>query len=340
MYFYAALDITAAATPSVMAVVLATRAALGALGIDDALALSVDDRLLFHDDAGRPGDLPELVAAAPRLGTFKLLRLAVQHHVGDLHVIIEVVALGAPPPGTPAIRVAISARLAADSPRVGEHMAAYATRLAHLHADRDLLHASDDDFRAFVARVASALAETHRNAATVLVRRLEARVVLPAPGPPLRRGARCLPTHRRYEPYDIYVHNPLATTLELVTWQATYACEPPLALAVIDRDGADLGDSRRLPAAVRKHPAAFMQCHGTAPADAVAWQGLAGEVIAMVPRPPPSPLLADLSATPEPARVDAAEPADGSWLEAMNLGELISLPLELIGGLLDGFDLG
>jgi hypothetical protein len=90
---------------------------LSAAGITNAISLTLDDRVLFHDGQRYPNDLPSLVHAArlhaPQAAAgFKLLRAVFEHEESDVHVIVEGTFRSRFPPHEPAAILAFGARLA------------------------------------------------------------------------------------------------------------------------------------------------------------------------------------------------------------------------------------
>jgi hypothetical protein len=200
------------------ALVDAVRGALDELGATDAISLIVDDHVLFLDRERRRDDLGELILAFhEHAGAmhehFHLLRLAIEHTEGSLHLVLEVQARREHAVGEPAVRVVLSGRLAALEPRPGEDAGSYRARVEPLVADRAALQVARSSFERFGARASDAIARAMPAARVELeaCRTEHAASARDAVRSPPRR-----PQDPHYDPHDAYYPNPLATVLGMV----------------------------------------------------------------------------------------------------------------------------
>ncbi|MDB4993102.1 MAG: hypothetical protein JWM74_534 [Myxococcaceae bacterium] len=124
------------------------RRALDALGIDNARSLTIDGAVVFHDEVGVAGDMPELVAAfldhTSMFGTtFEELRLSAEHEEAGLHFEIEALVTSEHRRQDPSARITVLGRvLGADGAGEGVEKQVAAARV---------------HFGAFASRVEGAL---------------------------------------------------------------------------------------------------------------------------------------------------------------------------------------
>ncbi len=223
------------------AVVDAVRAALTSLGATNAVALVVDDLVLFDDRHGRPDDLGDLFLAfhdhaAAIDGAFGLLRLAVEHVEAGLHLVIEVQARGEHPADEPAVRVVIGGRVQAFEPRRDESAEAYRARIAPLANDPTTLTVARVQFDSFVARVRDAVAAA-MPAATATVARAELQVRRPGQTPTMTPP----PTAPTYDPYWAFYPSPLWMVTDVLLWTALWSMAMPPDVVVVNYTGDAIG---------------------------------------------------------------------------------------------------
>jgi hypothetical protein len=209
------------------AVVDGVRDALRAIGVDNAVSLTVDDLVLFQDKEARPDDLGDLFLAfhdhSSVIGGsgFDLLRLTVEHVEAGLHLVIEVQARSEHAVGDPAVRVIVSGRLRDLEPRKGEDAEAYRARVEPIARDRAGLEVSRMQFESFVTRVHDAIAAAMPDARVEVVA-AEVRVQRPPKGAE-RRPAQPDPGSRHYDPYDAFYPSPFGTMLGIMMWSSIFS---------------------------------------------------------------------------------------------------------------------
>lgn len=230
------------------------RTALRPLGITNAVALVIDDQVVFSDTEGRPDDIGDLMIALAEHqsvfgGTFKTMRFALEHEEAGLHYLIETQVRAEHAKNEPAARVRIGARVVELEPRRGETAEAYRARVTPLATDPALLEGHRRQFEATVARLADALRAALPEA-RVDERAPEARVVKPAERPAKPPP----PEHPAYDPYAYYYPSPFEGMLSsmLIASFLTSAFHPPHIL-VVHPSGAPIGTAEDIAA----HPAAL-----------------------------------------------------------------------------------
>ncbi len=205
------------------AIVEATRDALRRVGATNAVSLVIDDTVLFHDREGKPDDLGDLFLAFHDNSSvfgqgFTELRLAVEHHEAGLHVVLEVQGRTEHARGTPAVRILLSGRIEALTPKPGEDAETYRKRAEPTASDAKSLEMYRVQFDAFVTRVRDAIA-TAMPTARAEIELAEARVVRPDGKPAQPQAA----TARYYDPYDAYYPSPLGSVAEMFMWTAMFS---------------------------------------------------------------------------------------------------------------------
>jgi hypothetical protein len=217
------------------AIVEATRDALRRVGATNAISLVIDDTVLFHDRDGTPDDLGDLFLAfhdnASVFGEgFTELRLAVEHREAGLHIVVEVQARTEHAPGAPAVRILISGRVEALTPRPGEDADAYRARAEPIATDPKALEMFRVQFDGFVARVRDAIAAAMPTARAE-IELAEARVVRPdekAAEQPQE------PSARTYDPYVAYYPSPMGAVADAFLWSAMFSMMMPPHFVVVD----------------------------------------------------------------------------------------------------------
>jgi hypothetical protein len=216
------------------AIVEAVRDAMRRIGANNAVSLVIDGTVLFNDPHARPDDLGDLFLAfhdnAAVFGTgFDELRLAFEHREGDLHIVAEVQARSEHVRGEAAVRVVVSGRIDALTPRPGEEAEAFRQRAAPIAADRKALEMYRLQFNTFVERLREALAAA-LPAARVEIEVAEPRIVRPGPAPRQPPA----PDSPQYDPYDAYYPSPLGMVANLFMWSALFSMAMPPHVAVVD----------------------------------------------------------------------------------------------------------
>jgi hypothetical protein len=183
------------------------RRALAEVGATDAVALVVDDLVLFEDRDRRPDDLGDLFLAfheyAPAIDAdFRVLRLTVEHREAGLHYVIELQARPEYSKGESPVRVIISGRIAAFEPIAGESAEVYRARVEPLLRDPMTQQVAQISFESFVSRARDAIARSIPDA--------RATIVAPAVAAVERRGNReQRPEDPAYDPHEAHYPNPM-----------------------------------------------------------------------------------------------------------------------------------
>ena len=217
------------------ALVEASRDALRRVGATNAISLVIDSTVLFHDRDGNPDDLGDLFLAfhdnASVFGQgFDELRLAVEHRDAGLHLVVEVQGRAVHARGVPAIRVIVSGRVEALTPKPSEDAEAYRKRAEPIATDPKALELYRVQFQAFVERVRDALAAAMPTARAV-VEAADARVVRPDGKQAEQAQA---PDSRAYDPYVAYYPSPLGMVAEMFMWSAVFSMMMPPHFVVVD----------------------------------------------------------------------------------------------------------
>lgn len=221
------------------AIIEAARDALRRIGVSNAVSLVIDDTVLFHDRAGHPDDLGDLLLAFHDNESvfgqgFREIRLVVEHHDAGLHYVIELQGRSEHPRNAPAVRVLISGRIEALLPAPGEDAESYRKRAEPLGKDAKEIELYRRQHAAFVERVRDALAAAMPTA-RVEVEVAESRIVRPEPP---RRRELAPPRHdrRTYDPYDAYYPNPLGGVLNHVLWGGLFSLFMPPHITIVGAD--------------------------------------------------------------------------------------------------------
>ena len=205
------------------AVVDSVRDALRAIGISNAVSLTVDELVLFQDKEGRKDDLGDLFLAFHEHSSviggsgFDLLRLVVEHVEAGLHLVIEVQARSEHAVTDPAVRIIVSGRIRDLEPRKGEDAEAYRARVEPIARDSAGLEVSRLQFESFVARVRDAIAAAMPDGRVEVVA-AEARVQRPPKDG--RAQPQQDPNARNYDPYDAWYPSPMGMMLSMVMWSS------------------------------------------------------------------------------------------------------------------------
>jgi len=230
----------------------AVRRAMERLGARNAIALVIDNQVLFEDRHGRTEDLADLMLAfhdaAPVFGAgFSLLRLAVEHEEAGLHLVMEVVARGEHPDNETAARIAVSGRIRELEPRPGEAAEAYRARVEPLTRQPTMFEAHRMQFESFVTRLADAMRGALAEA-EILVRTAQAQIEQPPSrgrrdGRPVRAPT---PTDPRYDPYLAYYPSPMDTMLSMMMWGSIMSWGMTPSYIVVDHHGDTMGTTDEL----------------------------------------------------------------------------------------------
>jgi hypothetical protein len=138
------------------------RAALGALGIDNARFLVVDGAMVFEDARGQPHDLPELmVAFADHVllssDDCRDIRVCVEHEEAGLTLEIEARVALEHPSQEPGASVSVLGRVLDLAPRPDESPEAYRERITPFATDPKRVATIQLHFSSFVSRLERAL---------------------------------------------------------------------------------------------------------------------------------------------------------------------------------------
>jgi hypothetical protein len=218
------------------ALVEASRDALRQLGATNAISLVIDDTVLFHDRDGKPDDLGDLFLAFAENESvfgegFDELRLAVEHREAGLHLVIEIQARPVHAPKAPAIRIIVSGRIEALTPKPGEDAASFQARAEPVAGDPRALELYRVQFEAFVERVRAAVAAAMPTASAE-VETAEARIVRPDPDRPAEQAVP--PTAAYYDPYVAYYPSPLGFVAQTLMWSSLFSMAMPPHYVVVD----------------------------------------------------------------------------------------------------------
>jgi uncharacterized membrane protein YgcG len=219
------------------ALVEASRDALRKLGATNAISLVIDGTVLFHDRDGNPDDLGDLFLAFADNESvfgegFDEMRLAVEHREAGLHIVIEIQARPVHARNAPAIRMIMSGRIEALTPKPGEDAEAYRKRAEPIASDPKALEVSRMQFEAFVERVRDAMAAAMPTA-RVEIETAEARVV--RPGADRQGGEQAQsPAAAGYDPYVAYYPSPLGFVGEALLWSSLFSMAMPPHYMVVD----------------------------------------------------------------------------------------------------------
>jgi hypothetical protein len=234
------------------AVVEQVRRALARLHITNALALVIDETVIFQDSEGKAHDLPDLVIALSEHASvfgrgFKELRFAAEHEEVGLHLVIETRARTEHLAIEPAAIVSIGGRLRALEPQPGESAEDYQRRVEPLARNTTALETSRAQFESFVARLEDALRATMPEARIENVR-AEARLVKATPRTPAARAPR-EPTHPAYDPHALYYPNPMGMMLDaMIITSFMHMMMPSPFFHVVNPAGLALGTTQQVAA--------------------------------------------------------------------------------------------
>jgi hypothetical protein len=210
------------------AIVDGVRDALKSIGVSNAVALTVDDIVLFHDKDGRPDDLGDLFLAfhehSSVLGAgFNTLRLTVEHVEAGLHIVVEVQARSIHPISEPAVRVVASGRIRDLEARPGEDADAYRARIEPFMKDATALEVARVQFEAFVARMSDAIGKAMPEVRAEVVT-AQARIQRPVGDDTKQPDPRAQdPMARNYDPYMAYYPSPFDTLLSVMLWSSVFS---------------------------------------------------------------------------------------------------------------------
>src|SRR4029077_7738652 len=139
--------------------------AFARVGIDNAVALVIDDAVIFQDSEGRSGDLPDLILALSEHASvfgrgFREMKLAAEHEEAGLHLLAEVRAVTQHRRGEPSAFVSVGGRIQDLGPRAGESAGGSRARVEPLAKDAGLLETARMQFQSFVGRLEAAFPAT------------------------------------------------------------------------------------------------------------------------------------------------------------------------------------
>jgi hypothetical protein len=223
------------------ALVEASRDALRQVGATNAVSLVIDDTVLFHDRDSKEDDLGDLFLAfhdnASVFGQgFDELRLAVEHREAGLHLVAEIQARTEHPKEAPAIRIVVSGRAEALTPKKGEDAETYRKRAEPIAGDAKALEMYRVHFESFVERLKEAIAAAMPTARIVEIERAEARIVRPDRAGKQPEQAQHYDSVY-YDPYVAYYPSPLGIVAEAFMWSALFSMAMPPHFVVVDHVG-------------------------------------------------------------------------------------------------------
>jgi hypothetical protein len=230
------------------AIVDQVRKALARLGVHNALALVIDDTVIFQDSDGKTDDLPDLVIALSEHASvfgrgFKELRFAAEHEETGLHFVIETRARTQHKATEPAAIVSVGGRVKALEPRPGEDADSYKRRVEPLTKDPTAFEAARLQFESFVNRLEDALRASMPEARVEQVR-AEARLVKPTSRVPAEQPTRD-PALRGYDPYLAYYPSPMGMMLDMMILSTLmHSFHPSPYIFVTNPVGTPLGTTQ------------------------------------------------------------------------------------------------
>jgi hypothetical protein len=234
------------------AVVDQVRKGLGRLGVHNALALVIDNTVIFQDSDGKTDDLPDLVIALSEHASvfgrgFKELRFAAEHEETGLHFVIETRARTQHKATEPAAIVSVGGRAKALEPRPSEDAESYRARVEPLTKDPTAFEAARLQFESFVSRLEDALRAAMPEARVEQVR-AEARLVKPTARVPAERPEQQRdPIQRGYDPYLAYYPSPMGMMLDVMILSTLmHSFHPSPNIFVTNPAGAPLGTTQEV----------------------------------------------------------------------------------------------
>jgi hypothetical protein len=221
------------------------RRAIGKLGVNNALALVIDNTVIFQDTDGKADDLPDLVLAfsehADVFGKgFEELKLAAEHREAGLHLVIEARARTVHKKTEPAAIVTVSARIAALEPVAGESADAYRVRVEPLTSDKALFETARLQFDSFVHRLESTL-KSYFPGDKVEAREVGAKLVKTGAGGKQETAIVNNPNHPAYDPYLSYYASPMGSMLDVMLISSFMHMAMPPMVMVTHPSGAAVG---------------------------------------------------------------------------------------------------
>jgi hypothetical protein len=234
------------------AVVDQVRKGLARLGVHNALALVIDNTVIFQDSDGKTDDLPDLVIALSEHASvfgrgFKELRFAAEHEETGLHFVIETRARTQHKATEPAAIVSVGGRVKALEPRPSEDAESYRARVEPLTKDPTAFEAARLQFESFVSRLEDALRAAMPEARVEQVR-AEARLVKPTARVPAERPEQQRdPIQRGYDPYLAYYPSPMGMMLDVMILSTLmHSFHPSPNIFVTNPAGAPLGTTQEV----------------------------------------------------------------------------------------------
>jgi hypothetical protein len=194
------------------------------LNIDNAVALTIDDQVIYSDMHETPDDMSDLILAmgehsAVFGGTFRMLRFAVEMEEAGLHAVIETTAYGRHTKTKPSATAAVSARIRELEALPGETAEAYRSRVEPMVANPQRLEIYRSQFSGLAAKLHHALRLAFPEC-EVTLRGEDAQIVKPSP----RRAKEALPTLRgpttgpkpghRYDPMTHIIRGPSSDAVD------------------------------------------------------------------------------------------------------------------------------
>ncbi|MDZ4694662.1 MAG: hypothetical protein SGI86_05895 [Deltaproteobacteria bacterium] len=221
------------------------RRAIAKLGVSNALALVIDETVIFQDSDGKADDLPDLVLAFSEHASvfgkgFEELKLAAEHREAGLHLVIEARARTVHKKTEPAAIVTVSARIAELEPKAGESAESYRTRVEPLTADRALFETARLQFDNFAHRLESTL-KAYMPEARVEAREVGAKLVKANAGGGKETAIANNPSHPAYDPYLSYYASPMGSMLDVMLISSFMHMAMPPTVMVMHPSGASLG---------------------------------------------------------------------------------------------------
>lgn len=234
--------------------------ALRDCGVEDAIALLVDKRVLYHDKEGHTRDISLMAAAAQESGAldrpFRELHLVLSTHHGGLHIITDVKVKALNRIGIPEVVIQLSGRAEALTAERKEDPAAFADRVRRFAADPHNMDALRLTLEGFAGQLAVSV---RRHLPVVDVQQGPARIQVLRPdratlrgmdgahagqGGPALREAPARAARSGGDVYGVYYHDPYWDLTSFVLWSSMLHSHHHTDVVYVDRTGSEVpGDA-------------------------------------------------------------------------------------------------
>jgi hypothetical protein len=239
-----------------------------AMGISNVIALKVDQKTIYLDNAMVEDDLRQMVDALEAnrgvlSETFDFIHLVVEHDVAGIHYVFDTKVRGQVTMGAEEVYVVISGKIDALNPTPGETAAAYDGRLRKLLSMPGFLASTKLLFERKVKEFRDQL-KVQTGASEAVMDHLEVGLVRPSRRSVLELASVPFGQHEItfrhrgivddgvtyfHDPYSVYYRNPFDTLTNLVFLSALIdhsTAELPIATVLYNHDGSVLGIASHL----------------------------------------------------------------------------------------------